>query len=103
MPRVSSWRRHIDQIRAMLGSKVRRVFTPAFTRGHTSTIELFRKAAAKLGDKCLVRELDTADNAHALGTAAMVVDSLVTFGNFVRKLVLVQRERDDGGSFRSKS
>ena len=87
----------------MFGSKVRCVFTPAFTTSHTSTIELFRKAAAILGQQCLVRELDTADNAHALGTAAMVVDSLVTFCNFVRKLVRVQREHADGGSFRSKS
>ena len=77
----------------MFGSTVRCVFTPHFTATHTSTIDMFRRAAAILGPKCHVRELDDADNAHALGKSAMVVDSLMSFCNVVRALARVQREK----------
>ena len=75
-------------------------FTPAFTQSHTSTMDLFRRASAILGQQCLVQELDTAENAHALGTAAMVVDSLPSFSDLVRRLARVQRDRANGGSYR---
>ena len=84
----------------MFGSKVRCVFTPAFTQNHTSSMDLFRRASAILGQQCLVQELDTAENAHALGKAAMVVDSLPSFSDLVRRLARVQRDRANGGSYR---
>ena len=77
----------------MFGSTVRCVFTPHFTATHPSTIELFRRGAAILGSKCKVRELDDADNAHALGKSAMVVDSLMSFCHVVRALARVQKEK----------
>ena len=89
MPRVSSWCRHNDQIRAIIGSKIRFVFTPHFTENHNSTIDMFRRAAATLGPKCAVRELDDVDSAYALGKNAMVVDSLVSYCNAVRRLARV--------------
>ena len=80
----------------MFGSKVRCVFTPHFTESHTSTLDMFRSAAAILGPKCLVRELDDAESAYALGKNAMVVDSLVSFCNVAR--VLARVERESGGT-----
>jgi len=77
----------------LLARKFALFFTPHFTENHNSTIDMFRRAAADLGPKCAVRELDDVDSAYALGKNAMVVDSLVSYCNFVRRLARVERDR----------
>jgi len=58
----------------------------------------------KLGDACRVEELDTEDNATALGpTKAMVIDSKVAFESVVKKLASVERERAERGTYRSSA
>ena len=77
--------------------------TPRFQTSHVNCTAEFRRAAAGLGTRCQVTELDTEDNAKALGTQAMVVDSLADYSAFLKKLATVQRERGERGAFRSKT
>ena len=75
-------------------------FTAGFRAKHDSTLVMFRRAERTLGDKCCVKELETADNARALGRGGMVTDGLEDFSTFVRQHVSVARERSERGTYR---
>ena len=76
-------------------------FTARFAANHSDTLNMFRQAARQLGAACKVDELDTEDNARALGTdGGMVVDGLNDFSTVVRKLASVAPQRTDRGTYR---
>ena len=76
--------------------------TANFRARHGATVDMFRRAARTLGDKCSTQELDSEDNAREYDSGTMVIDSLDDFSTFVRKQVSVARERSDRGTYRSR-
>ena len=87
---------------ALKGKQFKVFLTPHFQANHKYLTQRFRRWANELGKECRVEELETEDNAVALGPKkAMVINNNIHFSDFLRKVLSFQRQRGERGAFRS--
>ena len=84
------------KFRSLLTRKFSVYFTPRFKEAHPNVMSFWQRSLRSVGDKCRVSELETEANAR------MVVNTVQEFHNFARKLVVVERERSERGSYRAR-